>query len=901
MQTPKEDVKEAGPISDLGDVPGLEEVDLEQPDRLLVRIDFPSSSSSFSSSSGALEAPNVFLGGFIYGDYDSLYIKTDLTDEPFVLTPAENRGDGVLSRFQSDGPIPLRPAVCTDGQASCDPAVKLEAQTTTMWVVAQKGETRAYDVAVVIANTGFDMPLNPLELKVTPEVVFGEWQLEEYKSDTSDAFFTMDLNDVDNFDPEAVWVTEVNASCTAKVSGGFVAAMKDDGTVDVSGDAIAQDRVFGYWTKLNKLKFESPDPRLFRGAIEAKVKDAGGTDRTLVVYTPCVAMRTVERFSAASCGSARDVLAQTRVKYDEALVKGWSGEDARKIALQELLSYDSVREAGGSAEDETLWVLFKSGIMGAVGPTKSQEAAALSLLTPAGEPPQITTDPLSRMVLSLVSPPEVDSPIDGEEPEELPEPGPWTRWMADSTCPPYRELIAKSGLHRLRRAADAGVVFWAGRGGSAFTGLSDEARLEKGMAPRTFDAPAPSWMGWEHSGTQQIVWTNEDISCDALASTYQTCALAATGACTSDNGQSCGNAKQCLLTHGSQGVPKGILYDVDQVDLALGRIVLGPERVAVTPGFVKAYARDSVKTQFVFLGFPFSLSGGTLLAEFLAAGANTVVGTTTHTSPEAAEESGERILDHLVEEETTAADLLPPAGTAYSDHKWRYAGAGNVKLFVSGLLNSDFAQGNLDGWKRTGDARILSQWCGETPDLSKKMLLLSTGLAFTVQTGEISQEFCLSPDKLVFESYYNFISHEFTESCGEIYEDRLEMFLEDEDGQKVYLASTQKENFIGLHALCPCNAGICGACEQCGSPDCDCGELYHPEVGVELTQWPEECWFDLEAYGPAFKSGWRHTGEVSLSSLAGGLDRPIRIVVRVSDVESSKGNTTVLVDSIQLK
>jgi hypothetical protein len=322
----------------------------------------------------------------------------------------------------------------------------------------------------------------------------------------------------------------------------------------------------------------------------------------------------------------------------------------------------------------------------------------------------------------------------------------------------------------------------------------------------------------------------------------------------------------------------------------------------MTPSFIARYAAHDLTGQLAWLGFPFSGKSVSTALELLAAGANGVVTSTQDVDPEAAEKAGTAFFEYALTEDLTPGAILPGFGVKFSDHVWRLLGPGNIDLRFSGLINPQFATGDLRGWLRTGDARVLLDWCDAGP-ATKYMAVVSNGLSYALDRGEISQEFCLSTDKLIFEAYYNFVSHEFLDECGsDFYEDRLELFIEDGAGQRVSLAATEKHDYIGVNSLCPCEAGNCGLCEQCGTAACDCGELYDPGADIELSLWPEECRFDSIAWGDAFASGWRHTGEVALTNLgAGGLNKPVRMVLRVSDESGTKGNTAVLVDSLILK
>jgi hypothetical protein len=834
---------------DTGDLSAIE---LEPVESLHVKFMVPA--SSITSNSGTSEKPFVKLSGKVLGEFDSFYIRTDYQEEPILVDVAES-GD-------FDEQVHLRPPV--------DTGTVLEAQPTTVWAVAQSANgRRAYDVVVVVSNPGFPFP-SPLQL--TPDVLFAH--------EPNELLFTLDLNNANNFLTDQVWVMEVEADCKTKVSGS-ARQLEDDGQIDVNGDQLAVDKVYSVYVKLNDLE---PGTHFFRAAITT-----AQAEKPLVAYSACLPVRVVDHISGASCAAARDILLEARTTLDDSLATGWPLADARRKAVANLMAEPAVAEVGAAEFGDQVWVRFSSGILGAVHPTDYTPTSSMALFHADGTPPTVPQEPLSRQVISLL--------VNNEEPH------PWQETIENSTCPPWRDLTSSGQAKLARRLFEAGLFFVAGRGGPVFGGLSDEGRQAIDSSAMEFDAPPPAWTGWDHAGTQEVFWLEDDWSCDDLASAYQTCKFFADGKCLQNGSQQvCAPDKECIITHGNDATPSGVLFDRTQADLATGRLVLGADGLGMTPSFVARYSAGGLEGQFAWLGFPYSGKSVSMALELLAAGVNGIVATPLDVDPVAAEKAGTTFFEYALAEDLSPGAIMPPLGAGFSDHQWRLLGPGSIILNFSGLINPEFATGDLRGWVREGDARVLLDWCDAGP-ATKHMAVVSNGLSYAIERGEISQEFCLSTDKLVFEAYYNFISHEFLDECGsDFYEDRLELYIEDGTGQRVSLAVTEKHDYIGINALCPCEAGNCGLCEQCGSAACDCGELYDPGANEELSLWPEECRFDSISMGDAFSSGWRHTGEVALTNLGqGGFNKPVRMVLRVSDESGTKGNTAVLVDSLILK
>lgn len=178
------------------------------------------------------------------------------------------------------------------------------------------------------------------------------------------------------------------------------------------------------------------------------------------------------------------------------------------------------------------------------------------------------------------------------------------------------------------------------------------------------------------------------------------------------------------------------------------------------------------------------------------------------------------------------------------------------------------------------------------------MTLISTGIGYTVQTGRISQEFCpLAVNQLGLS--YNFISHEFLESCGTTSDDKFQVYLEDvETGNHIPVTKVGDQEKITLNHLCPWKADGCAACP--GPPGCQCGDLQPLEPPWDLELWPEECGFSEDGDGKAYQALWRNILPVNISSVT-GLERPINLVLRVDDESGTAVDTTVLIGSLLLQ
>lgn len=846
------------PFPDLGELPDGAGVQLVDPGALAVKVLSPSAQAWFAVSSGAVSgtpAASVSLGGVVLGPWTSLYVENDLGQRIDVPPPAD--GPGPVSFFSS-APLPLRPPEMLGDV--------YEVRSTVLRVVVQDDQGgKAWDTVRVTAVPGFQFP-SPLQRY--PDAVFSD--------ESTDVLFTLDLNRVTGFNPAEVVIMESDATCTSKL-GLSAKFMADDGNLVLSGDQLPKDQVY---TKVVRLTKGTPGVRYFRAAITVDLQG-----QKVVAYTPCVSIFVVNRISEVACTAAQQTLRKAQQLYDAQLAAAIPLEQAKRVVIAWLSSTNSVQQAGASPGDPLVWVVFESGFPGAVIPTLWPQSTPTALFTNAGERPASLSPPSSRLVASVA-----DSASDA-----------WSQLLEGLDCPPWRPLSAGLPLDALRGMGRTGLAFLSGPGGTAFAGMDRSwlEKLESGFpsADETYPTALPGL--WRTP--QSVLITTQPARCEQLLSGPETCILLPDGGCCTDcNAEPrgvCPGYLQCRVTQaaGNQ-TPVGTLYDRNQIDLALGRLVLGPDTWGITSAFVAAHG-GPLGPDVAFLGYGHSLDAPGMAVAFLMTGTRTLVGSTGEVGPQQGQLSGANLFRIALQQAASLAELVPVLGTSWNDHPWRLLGGGDVDLSFGDLINPDFGKGNLKGWHSSGDARILANWCGEGPN-GAYMAFLSTGVAFTPQTGTISQEFCLPAGKLVFRSSFQFISHELTASCGlPQYQDQVTMTLTSQSGQSLSLLGAGVDK-VTVDMLCPCDAGECGTCAECGSPDCTCGVWYAPPGQPPLSPWPEACYFD--ATGEAWTSGWRTPAGVNVSGLA-GQGKPLTIRIAVSDRGDSSTDTSVLIDSLEFE
>jgi hypothetical protein len=103
--------------------------------------------------------------------------------------------------------------------------------------------------------------------------------------------------------------------------------------------------------------------------------------------------------------------------------------------------------------------------------------------------------------------------------------------------------------------------------------------------------------------------------------------------------------------------------------------------------------------------------------------------------------------------------------------------------FYLGLINGDFEYGNLNGWNRSGDGRLITQLGNQSPTQPYYMGIVSTGLGYTDSYGNINQTFRVT-DETTLTIKWNFLSEEFLEYVGSVYQDYLKFSITEEAGTK---------------------------------------------------------------------------------------------------------------------
>jgi hypothetical protein len=118
-------------------------------------------------------------------------------------------------------------------------------------------------------------------------------------------------------------------------------------------------------------------------------------------------------------------------------------------------------------------------------------------------------------------------------------------------------------------------------------------------------------------------------------------------------------------------------------------------------------------------------------------------------------------------------------------------GAGRLDLFEA-VFGGGFEDPDLPSWTRTGTAASIAALGPLAPqDGSKRMLFVSTGPAGDQVSGQVSQSFTVQPGvtSIPIRFRYTFVSEEYPEFVGTVFNDALRITLLAPNGTQTVLAS----------------------------------------------------------------------------------------------------------------
>jgi len=701
--------------------------------------------------------------------------------------------------------------------------INLDPGDNIVKVTAIKGNEETSDTIRIVYNQAF-MFGSPVQVR--PRATF---------VDTNTALiFTVDLGLYSNYTASTLKLCECTeeGECIKDVD-----KLLDNGNMN-NGDEYMGDYIY---SQKKSLSFPEAGRHCFRTSVQVQASYLSYT-----AYSPVTCIDVVEHVTKEQCEQTKAVLGEADKLYWDT-VGSSSPADARQAVVDMLTAKAEVAEAGTSVDGFGVWVRFANGMLGAFdfGPEGyrggEEEEAPVEQIEAPIDTPSIRIASKRTMVLSPYH----------TELSDLDESPAIQTTLENSSCPTYLTDKAyydgDATLARFRRMSDYGVVSIAGMGDSYFKQMSPEAKEA---------------LRWRYQQSNELVWTGENIDCNQLIQTMPSCS----------GPNTCQSGADCVITQTSGTSVSGVCLDMKQVDLRTGRAVFGPKTYGIVPAFIEAYREKGFPNSVFYLGTCRSLWNGTLGMELYAAGARAVVGYSGYVKSKFAFEQGKAFFAKLVEELRLTGEAMPETPAEDPDNPGtvlRLLGAPNLDATNSEIINPSFETSDLTGWQATGDGRVVSQLCMTLPVEGKFMGLLSTGMGYTPQLGEIAQTFCIPEDQMEVSFYWKFFSEEFKEWCGSIFQDTFEATLEADDGQITVVSASIDE-------LCPP--------QECAG----CGSQYDGLI-------QSACVFDQ---GDVWNTQWRKATS-NVMALAG--KGPVTMRFFATDKGDSIYDTVILFDAIKFK
>ncbi|MBM4342337.1 MAG: hypothetical protein FJ100_03045 [Deltaproteobacteria bacterium] len=499
--------------------------------------------------------------------------------------------------------------------------------------------------------------------------------------------------------------------------------MTDDGALNTSGDEIKGD---GLYTRKITVNDAQPGTARLRATVQVSLNG-----QTMTAYSDVLAIDVVAEVASAECTDALQALAAAK-----------KVADGGPSAVVDALKANPAVDEAGSGPGGSAWVRFKSGLLGAVPLVKPGNRGATGDSGASTDNLALATVQVQSKRALLLDPYAAEFGAD--------EISAFSSTLQKTKCPAYTpdaHKDDKADFRWLRNLYHYGIVAIASHGDALFADLSPTAKA-------AYD--------WRHPGAQEVVWTGHKVNCSYFGSV-------GSGASCSET-KACGPELECVI---NQSGGNGVCVDHLTADVRRGRVVLGADGTyGILPTFVKRHAEEPYPRSLVYLGACRSLWNGSMAGEFFAAGAAAVAGFNGAVSNEFATKWGTTFLQNIVEGKKLSGVAHVQLEDAANPGTWfQLVGAQNLDAFHSDILNPSWETGNLQGWIKSGDGRVISRLGSTVPVAGKFMGIISTGLGYTAQVGKVEQRFCIPSGKTKFSFWWKYYSEEFKEYCGSPYQD----------------------------------------------------------------------------------------------------------------------------------
>ncbi len=640
-------------------------------------------------------------------------------------------------------------------------------------------------------------------------------------------------------DPTTIQLIEVDES------GKMIQAydkLQDNGNGGNCDDA-QKDSVYSTCLSLTA---SAPKTYRFRVQATVSVKLSGSTVTTYQALSPVAEVDAVAHFSQTECSAISGLQQKVSGDYKTAVTGGADSATALAAALATLQADATVAEAAAT-DGGNVWIRYKSGRVGALNLASTGLRGAGG--PPVGDGAALPTHSVgTRRALALAPFATEFAAAGGDEAAAA------AKALNAKQCPPFAvdSYTDKAALLKYyRQASSYGIVAITGHGDSLF---------------QTMDIDAKKALAWEHLGSQEVLWSGEQVDCSALSVSSGSCDKSSSG---------CKPTETCVKT----SMNGGVCVDYTQADIMTGRVVIGNLTYGFLPAFVRRHSPETFPASIVYLGACRSMYNGSMALQFIAAGAAAVVGYSDYISASYAYEKGWGVFDGMINSGLSVLQAIVPGDDpAHPGARLRMYGDSAANANDVNLINPSWDNGKVTGWKPVGDGRVVSRLGGTGPVAGKFMGIISTGLGFTTDNGSLEQPFCVGKNKQNLCYFWKFYSEEFIEWCGSSYMDEFRATLTADSGQ---ITMTD----VWIDQLCPYDCGGKSPCDP-GSASCKCGQQWKTLTKADVG-------FDQ---GDVWMTPWQKTcNDVSALS---GIDKKVNLKFFATDKGDSIYDTVILLDEV---
>lgn len=301
-----------------------------------------------------------------------------------------------------------------------------------------------------------------------------------------------------------------------------------------------------------------------------------------------------------------------------------------------------------------------------------------------------------------------------------------------------------------------------------------------------------------------------------------------------------------------------------QADLNAGRLVIetinGRSWLAATPAFFTYYIK-TFPSSLVFLSSCYSTFNNGMGNAIRTKGARTFFGFSDLVPVTFALAKSKYFHESWIDDPANLLTTGQIFNNGCQDGAcWNMQGANNLEAPSGDLQDGGFESGALGAWSAQGDGRIIPQLGTFSATEGARMGLVSTGLGFTVSSGSLEQMACIPANASTIEFDWNFISEEFREYCGSIFQDFFSVDLVADNGATTNLFRRKVDD-------------VCGSTFQ---------------VPFSFDQ------------GDAWSTGWSSESvDISAFAAANG-GKSVTVRFSAGDVGDSIFDTAILIDDIKI-